>query len=279
MSTITASDVKRLREATGVGMMDCKRALQEAGGDFEQAIEILRKKGQKVAAKRAEREAKEGVIAAAIAHDHSAGALVEVNSETDFVARNDEFTTFALATAALVLEQRPPHLDALMAQSYEDGVSLSDAVSRLTGKIGEKIDVRRFALLDAGDGNTVVTYIHPGAKLGVIVEVTGDGEAVREAGRDVAMQVAAMNPVAAHREEVPAEVQEKELEIGREAARNEGKPEHILDRIAQGKLDRYFKDNVLVEQPFVKDASQTVGQMLKQAGTHVVRFTRFALGA
>lgn len=279
MSTITASDVKRLREATGVGMMDCKRALQESGGDFEQAIELLRKKGQKVAAKRAEREAKEGIVAAAIAEDHSAGVLVEVNSETDFVARNDEFTGFGYAVAALVLEKRPDDLDALMQTEYEDGKSVDQTVTQLTGKIGEKIDVRRFALIEADTENTVVTYIHPGAKLGVIVEMTGRGDEVREAGRDVAMQAAAMNPVAATRDEVPEEVKQKELEIGREAARAEGKPDHILDRIAEGKLERYFKDNVLVEQPFVKDASQSVKQMLDSAGTGVVRFIRFALGS
>jgi elongation factor Ts len=279
MSTITASDVKRLREVTGVGMMDCKRALQEADGDFDQAIELLRKKGQKVAAKRAERDAKEGAIATAMADDASAGVLVEVNSETDFVARNDAFVSFADSIAALVLRERPADLEALMALPYEDGRSVSQTVTDLTGKIGEKIDIRRFALLEAADGNSIVTYIHPGAKLGVAVEMVGSGSKVDEAGRDVAMQAAAMNPIAATRDEVPAEVQEKELEIGREAARNEGKPENILDRIAQGKLERYFKDNVLVEQPFVKDSSQTVRQMLESADTSLVRFVRFALGA
>jgi elongation factor Ts len=224
MSTITASDVKRLREVTGVGMMDCKRALQEADGDFDQAIELLRKKGQKVAAKRAERDAKEGAIATAMADDASAGVLVEVNSETDFVARNDAFVSFADSIAALVLRERPADLEALMALPYEDGRSVSQTVTDLTGKIGEKIDIRRFALLEAADGNSIVTYIHPGAKLGVAVEMVGSGSKVDEAGRDVAMQAAAMNPIAATRDEVPAEVQEKELEIGREAARNEGKP-------------------------------------------------------
>jgi len=279
MSTITASEVKRLRETTGVGMMDCKKALQEADGDFERAIEILRKQGQKVAAKRAEREATEGVIAASIAEDHSAGTLVEVNCETDFVARNDDFTGYAFLLASTVLEQRPTDLDALNQVALDSGRTVEESVTDMTGKIGEKIDVRRFALLEAADGNSIVTYIHPGAKLGVIVEMRGSGEGVREAGRDVAMQAAAMNPVAATRDEVPQEVQQKELEIGREAARNEGKPEQILDRIAQGKLERYFKDNVLVEQPFVKDASQTVQKMLDAAGTDLVRFVRFALGA
>jgi elongation factor Ts len=279
MSTITASDVKRLRETTGVGMMDCKKALQEANGDFEVAIEILRKKGQKVAAKRAEREAKEGAIAAATTDDNTAGVLVEVNSETDFVARNEEFTTFADRVARLALRERRADLESLLASDFEGGRTLEQAVTDMTGKIGEKIDVRRFVVIEAESGNSVVTYIHPGAKLGVLVEMKGSGQGAEEAGRDVAMQAAAMNPVAARREDVPQEVQQKELEIGREAARNEGKPENILDRIAQGKLERYFKDNVLIEQPFVKDSSKTVRQRLDEAGTDLVRFVRFALGA
>jgi elongation factor Ts len=279
MSSISASDVKRLRETTGVGMMDCKKALQEADGDFETAIEILRKKGQKVAAKRAERDAKEGAVAALTSDDRSTGVLVEVNSETDFVARNEQFTSFADRVALIALEHRAGTLDALLALPYEDGRTVGETVTDMTGKIGEKIDVRRVALVEAAGGNAVVAYIHPGAKLGVLVEVSGTSDAAQEAGRDVAMQAAAMNPVAATRDEVPEEVKSKELEIGRETARNEGKPEQMLDRIAQGKLERYFKDNVLVEQPFVKDSSKSVKQMLQEAGTDVVRFVRFALGA
>ncbi|HLT47409.1 MAG TPA: translation elongation factor Ts [Rubricoccaceae bacterium] len=276
MSQISAQDVKRLRETTGVGMMDCKRALEEAGGDFDAAIEILRKKGQKVAAKRADREATEGVVATATTPDRKAGALVEVNSETDFVARNEEFTTFAQRIADLVLAERPADMDALRALPL-DGRTVGDAVTDMTGKIGEKIDVRRFAIIEADGDGEVVDYVHPGAKLGVLVEMAGSGD-LQAVGRDVAMQAAAMNPVAATRDEVPEEVKAKELEIGREAARNEGKPEQILDKIAQGKLERYFKDNVLVEQPFVKDASVSVKQMLEQAGAEVRRFVRFALG-
>jgi elongation factor Ts len=271
---ISASDVKRLRESTGVGMMDCKAALQEAEGDFDQAVEILRKKGQKVAAKRADRDAKEGLIAVATTPDHTTGVIVEVNSETDFVARNEEFVTFAQSVADRVLDARPADLDALRALDL-DGRTVADALTDMTGKIGEKIDVRRFAVVET-DGE-VVAYVHPGAKLGVLVEVAGSGD-LQESGRDVAMQAAAMNPIAATRAEVPSEVSEKELEIGRELARNEGKPEAMLDRIAQGKLERYFKDNVLTEQPFVKDSSQTVSQMLQSRGAELRRFVRFALG-
>ncbi|MFN3596200.1 MAG: translation elongation factor Ts [Rubricoccaceae bacterium] len=272
---ISAQDVKRLREVTGVGMMDCKKALTEADGDFDQAIEILRKKGQKVAANRADREAKEGVIATAKADDGAAAAIVEVNCETDFVARNDEFVAFAQRIADLVLAERPADMDALLALSL-DGQPVGTQLTSMTGKIGEKIDVRRFAVLEA-DGGRVIDYIHPGAKLGVLVEMHGEGD-LEAAGRDVAMQAAAMNPVAATREEVPQEVQDKELEIGREQARAEGKPEQILDKIAAGKLERYFKDNVLVEQPFVKDSSLTVKQMLQQNKAELKRFVRFGLG-
>ena len=273
---ISASDVKRLREATGVGMMDCKAALQEAEGDFETAIEVLRKKGQKVAAKRADRDAKEGLIAVASTGDNRTAAMVEVNSETDFVARNEEFVTFAQSIADAVLAARPADLDALRGLDLA-GRSIGDALTDMTGKIGEKIDVRRFQIVEAAENGEAVAYVHPGAKLGVLVEIVGEGDR-QTAGRDVAMQAAAMNPIAATRDEVPTEVQEKEMEIGREQARNEGKPEAMLDRIAQGKLERYYKDNVLTEQPFVKDSSLTVSQMLKNGGVELRRFTRFALG-
>ncbi len=273
---ISASDVKRLREATGVGMMDCKAALQEAEGDFDTAVEVLRKKGQKVAAKRADRDAKEGLIAVATTEDNRTAAMVEVNSETDFVARNEEFVAFAQRIADAVLAARPADLDALRALDL-DGRAVGDALTDMTGKIGEKIDVRRFQVVEAAEGGEAVAYVHPGAKLGVLVEIVGDGDR-QTAGRDVAMQAAAMNPIAATRDEVPTEVQEKEMEIGREQARNEGKPEAMLDRIAQGKLERYYKDNVLTEQPFVKDSSVSVAQMLKNGGVELRRFTRFALG-
>ncbi|MFQ5570107.1 MAG: translation elongation factor Ts [Rhodothermales bacterium] len=274
--TISAKDVKRLRDMTGVGMMDCKRALQEADGDFEKAVEILRKKGQKVAAKRADREANEGLIVTKISEDGKTGVIVEINCETDFVARNDDFIQFADNIAALIQHEGPADLDALKALDFSNGRTVGESVIDLTGKIGEKIDVRRFAILTSDDGQ-VISYMHPGSRLGVLVDLAGNGS-LDQTGRDVAMQVAALNPIATHREEVPQEVQEKELEIARDAARNEGKPEHIIDRIATGKLERYFKDNVLVEQPFVKDASMTVKEMLQKADTDVRTYVRFALG-
>jgi len=272
---ITAQDVKRLREITGVGMMDCKKALTEADGDFDIAIENLRKQGQKVAAKRADRDATEGAIVTAASADQSVAVIAEVNSETDFVARNDDFVTFAQSVVDALLANRPADLEAAMNMDI-NGQSLSAALTQMTGKIGEKIDLRRFEILEAAGGQ-VIDYIHPGAKLGVLVEMTGNGE-LAEAGRDVAMQAAAMNPVAATRDDVPQDLQDKEKEIGREQARAEGKPEQILDKIAEGKLNRYFKDNVLVEQPFVKDSSMTVQKMLDSKGAGLKRFVRFALG-
>ena len=273
---ISAKDVKRLRELTGVGMMDCKKALQEADGDFDAAIEILRKKGQKVAAKRADRDAKEGLIVSAASEDGTVAALAEVNCETDFVARNDDFQAFANDVINVILAEQPADMAAFEALSY-NGSTMGQAITEQTGKIGEKIGVRRFQVVKTDSGQ-VVSYIHPGSRLGVLVTMEGEGD-LANAGRDVAMQVAALNPVATTPDEVPTEVKEKELEIGREQARNEGKPEHILDRIAEGKLKRYYKDNVLVQQPFVKDASMTVEQMLKQAKASVKGFVRYALGA
>lgn len=274
--TIKAADVKKLRESTGVGMMDCKKALQEANGDLEAAVDILRKKGQKVAEKRASREANEGLVAAALSDDGKQGALLELNCETDFVARNEAFGQLAGALVQVALDKALASTEALHAADFAAGQTVEEALIEATGKIGEKIAVRRVALLESEDGR-IVSYIHPGSRLGVLVEMHGDG-AVESAGTDVAMQVAAMNPVATAKDDVPESVKEKELEIARESARNEGKPDHIIDRIAHGKLERYFKDHVLVEQPFVKDSSMTVKVMLKNAGAGVRQFVRFALG-
>lgn len=273
---ISASDVKKLRDVTGVGMMDCKKALQEADGDFDAAIDLLRKKGQKVAAKRADRDAKEGAILTRSSSDKKTAILVEVNCETDFVARNEGFQEFADSIADVVMSGLPADRDALLGMSLSDGRTIETALTDMTGKIGEKIDVRQMTVVSVTDGE-IVSYIHPGARLGVLVKTTGEGD-LESAGRDVAMQVAAMNPVATSRDDVDAELVKKEMEIARDAALLEGKPEAIVDRIAQGKVERYYKDNVLLEQPFVKDSSQTVQDMLKAAKVDVHGFTRFALG-
>jgi elongation factor Ts len=274
--SISAADVKKLRDVTGVGMMDCKKALAEANGDFDAAIDLLRTKGQKVAAKRADREAKEGVIATGSTADGKTTILVEVNCETDFVARNDDFQEFAAELADLVLADLPADREAFLNSTMKDGRTVADALTDMTGKIGEKIDVRRTQVMTSTDGK-IVSYIHPGARLGVLVDIAGSGD-LEAAGRDVAMQVAALNPIATSRDEVSQELKDKEMQIAADQAREEGKPEAIIERIATGKLDRYYKDNVLLEQPFVKDSSMTVGDMLKAASATVKTFTRFALG-
>lgn len=256
--------------------MDCKKALEEANGNFDEAVDLLRKKGQKVAAKRADRDANEGLIVTAISDDRRVGVIAEVNSETDFVARNEEFASFADRIAKIILDELPDDLDTLNTTEFASGKTVGQAVTELTGKIGEKIDVRRFAVLRS-EGGRIVSYIHPGSRLGVLVDVSGNGQ-VEDAGLDVAMQVAALNPVATHKEDVPQELKDKELEIARESAKADGKPDHIIDRIAEGKLERYYKDHVLVEQPFVKDSSMTVKEMLKQSNVDVRRYVRYALG-
>ena len=273
---ISAQEVKRLRDLTGVGMMDCKSALEEADGDFDEAVEILRKKGQKVAAKRADREADEGLVVTALSEDKKTGVLAEVNCETDFVARNDEFREFANRLAEIILREQPADLEELEELTYEDDRTVKQELIELTGRIGEKLTIRRFQLMTS-DGGEIVSYVHPGSRLGVLVEVKGNGS-VEDAGRDVAMQVAALSPIAARREDVPEEVRQKELDIAREAAQNQNKPEHVIDQIAEGKLERFFQDNVLLEQPFVKDSSLTVQEMLDDAGVDVNNYTRYALG-
>ena len=274
--SVSAKQVKELRDATGVGMMDCKKALKEADGDFDEAVSILRKKGQEVASDRAAAEADEGLVVTAVSNDGRAGAIVEINCETDFVARNDDFQTFANTVAERVLDEKPDELDALVALSYENGVTIEDELVALTGRIGEKLTIRRYDVLESDDGR-IISYVHPGSKLGVLVEVQGDGK-VEETGRDVAMQVAALEPIAVTRGEVPEDVKDEEREVAREAAVNEGKPEHVIDNIVEGKLERFFEDHVLLEQAFVKDSSVSVKEMLDEADLSVKRFTRYALG-
>lgn len=274
--SISAKDVKKLRDVTGVGMMDCKRALVETEGDFDAAIDLLRTLGQKIAAKRSDREAKEGLVVTASSADGKTAILVEVNCETDFVARNDEFQAFAAQIGASVLMHRPVDADALLALDFDGNGTIADALTNMTGKIGEKIDLRRHAIATSDTGS-IVSYIHPGNRLGVLVDISGEGD-LEHIGRDVAMQVAALNPIATRREEVDSSVTDKEVEIAREAALLDGKPAHIVDKIATGKLERYYKDHVLLEQAFVKDSSHSVKQMLAAAGAEVKSFVRFVLG-
>jgi elongation factor Ts len=278
---ITAAQVNELRQKTGAGMMDCKKALTEANGDFEKAIEILRKKGASVAAKRAEKSANEGMIKTKISADRSTGFIVEVNCETDFVAKSNDFIDFTEEVLSAVESKKPVNIKELLSDS-----ELKNKMTDLLGKVGEKIEVSRFAIEKAVDG-IIIDYVHLGSKLGVLVRFDNAGKAadnLAEMGKDIAMQVAAMSPICVKRDEVPQEVINKEIEIYKEISRKEGKPENILDKIAQGKLNKYYQENCLVEQAFIKDNSKSVGDLIKEFnskhGTNasVKLFHRFHLG-
>jgi len=259
MSTISATDVKNLREMTGAGMMDCKAALTEANGDVEKAIEILRLKGQKLSVKRADREAKEGVVYAVVSPDQKRGVVIRLSSETDFVAKNEDFINLAKEFAQIALASFPANLEELLKQPY-DNITIGEKVSEQVGVIGEKIELADYQRIEAPQ---VVSYIHMGYKAGVILGLNKSEEKFKEAGRDVAMQVAAMKPVALDKDGVDASIVEKEIEIGKELARQEGKPEDMLEKIALGKLNKFFKDNTLLAQAFVKDNSLSVEGYLK----------------
>ncbi len=261
MSTITASDVKKLREMTGAGMMDCKKALAEAGGDFEEAVAVLRKKGQKLSAKRAGREAKEGVVLAKVTEDKTKGVIVKLSCETDFVAKTDSFIALTDKIADIALQNFPDTLEDLLNLPFEDGLTVGEKITEQVGVIGEKIELAGYEKLEAP---MVAPYIHMGNKAGVLVGLSVANEEYFEPGRGVAMQVAAMRPIAVDEEGVDASVIEKELEIGMEQARQEGKPEQMLERIAQGKLNKFLKENTLLNQEFVRgEGKQTVGAYLK----------------
>lgn len=263
---ITAQLVKQLRDKTGAGMMDCKKALIESDGDFEKAIEILRKKGTSVAAKRAERTASEGIVATKLLNDGKKGIMVEVNCETDFVAKSDDFVNFANFVLDAVVANEPKNIDELLALKH-DGKSVQEELTNIIGKIGEKIEVSRFTIENADNG-IVVDYIHHGSKLGVLVRVDNVNseslDDIKSFSKDVAMQVAAMKPTYVSRDEVPSEVIEKEKEIYKEVAMKEGKPEQILERIAEGRLNKFFQENCLVEQASIKDNAKSVGDFLKE---------------
>lgn len=259
MSKISAKDVKKLRDTTGAGMMDCKKALQEADGDFDAAIEYLRKKGQKMSAKRADREANEGVVIALTSEDQTQGIIVKLSCETDFVAKNEDFINLAKAIAATALESFPESADELL-QEEVNGEKIAEVIVKQTGVIGEKLEVGAYEKLSAP---MVLSYIHMGYRAGVLVGLNKADASFEQAGRDVAMQVAAMRPIAVDESGVPDEVKAKELEIGREQALREGKPEKIVDRIAEGKLNKYYQENTLTAQAFVKDNKKSVAEYLK----------------
>ena len=269
---ITAKEVSKLRKTTGAGMMDCKKALVEANGDFEAAIEYLRKKGQKVAAKRADRETSEGAAIAKISDDATKGIVIVLSCETDFVSKNAGFLSLANEIADVTLANYPENLDALLALDM-NGTTVGTRITDETGKIGEKLQISSYERLES---TAVVPYIHAGNKIGVLVGLNQTSDAAKELGKSVAMQIAAMSPIAVDENGVSEEIKAKELRIGREQAIAEGKPEKILDRIAEGKLKRFFKDSTLLNQKYVKDSSQTVRQALQSIdkGLTVTAFVR-----
>lgn len=259
MSAITASDVKKLRDMTGAGMMDCKKALAEAEGDFDKAVEILRKKGQKMSAKRADREATEGVVLAVVNDDRNRGVIIKLSSETDFVAKNEDFVKLAEKFADLALENFPADKAGVLAIPYEK-ITIGEKITEQIGVIGEKIELAAFEKVEAA---MVAPYIHMGNKAGVLIGLSKADDSFFEPGRAVAMQVAAMRPLAVNKDGVDASVVQKEIEIGKEQARNEGKPENLLEKIALGKLNKFYKENTLLNQQFVRDNKQSVAQYLK----------------
>jgi elongation factor Ts len=277
MSAISAQDVNKLRQMTGAGMMDCKKALTEAEGDFEKAIEILRKKGQKVSASRSDREAKEGSVFVKTSDDKKEAFLIALNCETDFVAKNEEFQNLGKLIVESAFQSKPADKDALL-NLKAGALTLGEKITELVGKIGEKVEVSEYIHMK---GEAVVPYIHAGSKLGVLVSLKGiNGKDVTDAGKDVGMQIAAMNPVSVDEKSVDTTLIQKELEIAKAQILAEGKPENMVEKIAQGKLQKFFKDNTLLPQAFVKDNSKTVAQYLDSVtkGLTVAEFKRVSIG-
>ncbi len=275
--TITAADVNKLRQQTGAGMMDCRKALTESNGDFEAAIDYLRKKGQKVAANRSDREAKEGVVVAKANAEGTYGVIVNLSSETDFVAKNEDFIAFTNAIADLALSSKVTSVDELKALSM-DGASVGEKLLEVVAKIGEKIDIIRFETLSAAG---VVAYIHSNYRIGVLVGMNQDAnDVITQAGKDVAMQIAAMNPLGVDANSVSEEVIAREKAIAMEQVAAEGKTGDMAEKIAMGKLNKFFKENTLLPQAFVKDNSKTVEAYLTSVskGLTTTAFFRVAVG-
>jgi len=279
-TTITAAEINKLRQTTGAGMMDCRKALVESDGDFEKAIDYLRKKGQKVAALRSDREAKEGVVIAKTTPDHKTGFIITLACETDFVAKNADFVAFAHSIMHEAVKHNVQSLEQLLSTPL-DGATVADKINDQVAKIGEKLQLARFERVDA---EAVAAYIHGAHRMGVLVGMSKNSPAVLEAGRDVAMQIAAMNPVAVDTDSVSPELIAREKAIVTDQIKNDpkmaGKPDEMIDKIAVGKLNAFFKENTLIAQPFVKDSSKTVGDYLKgvDAQIKITQFKRVQLG-
>jgi len=273
--TITAAEINKLRQMTGAGMMDCKKALIEAEGDFEKAIDELRKKGQKVAANRSDRDSKEGLIVAKTTADNKRGIVLGVNCETDFVAKNEAFITFANNILDIAIAKNATSADEVKALAYDNNITIADKLIEQTGVIGEKIELTKFGVVEAP---FVIAYNHPGNRLADIVGFSSATVAA-EVAKDVAMQVAAMAPIAVDKGDVDADTIKREIEIGKEQAREEGKPEEMLEKIALGKLNKFYKESTLLNQEFIKDNKKTVAQYLNDSekGLTVTSFKRIAL--
>lgn len=275
---ITAADVNKLRQMTGAGMMDCKKALTEANGDFEAAVDILRKAGQKVAAKRADNATSEGIVLTSISADGKNGKLVAFACETEPVSKVVDFQNLANSLMEIAVLKNPSSIDELLVSHTQTGQSIGEAIIEFTGKIGEKLVVTAYENIDA---EKVISYIHSNGKLGVLVAFNNiQGANIEEVGKDIAMQIAAMKPVALDKDGVDATTIEKEIEIGKDQARQEGKPEAMLDKIAVGRLEKFYKENTLLNQQFVKDNGITIRQLLEQTqkGLTITSFKRIALG-
>jgi len=274
MTEIQTSDIGKLRKVTGAGIMHCKKALQESGGDFDSAIEIIRKKGQAIASKRADREASEGVVLAKVSPEQNKGFMIVLNCETDFVAKNEKFINLAVSILDQAIENNPDNLEGLK-QLIINNTSVNDLISEQTGIIGEKLDLSYF---DKIEDKKVIAYIHPGNQLATLVGINL-ADVDLQVGKDIAMQVAAMNPIAVDKEQIPKDIIDKEIEIGKEQAKQEGKPEQILEKIAMGKLNKFFKENTLLNQEFIKENKKSIRQYLQEYNKdlNVSGFKRFSL--
>jgi len=274
---ITASDVNKLRQQTGAGMMDCKNALVEANGDFEAAVDILRKKGQKIAAKRGDNDAKEGVIIAQASADGKSGVILTLNCETDFVAKNDGYVAMVQSLVDIALDKLPATVEELKALPYDARLSVEEKITEQVGVVGEKLDLSGYAVMNS---NFVVAYNHPGNQLATLVGLSaGTAADIAEAGRQVAMQVAAMNPIAIDKDGVDARTIEREIEVGKDLAIQEGKPAEMAEKIALGRLNKFFQENTLLSKAFVRDNKMTVEQFLNstEKDLTVTDFKRFSL--
>ncbi|MCB0523268.1 MAG: translation elongation factor Ts [Saprospiraceae bacterium] len=260
MYKVTTADIQKLREMTDAGMMDCKKALEEAQGDYDAAQDWLRKKGIAKAAKREDRDANEGVVVAITDASQKKGIMVALNCETDFVARNDNFIGLTNKIANIALEKSPATLEELLALPIEGSVSIGEKVGEQNGIIGEKVELSRYELLT---GELVLTYNHSNNKRSVLVALNKNNDSFEQAGRDIAMQIAAMSPVSVSKDDVDPKIIEREIEVGKDLARNEGKPEEMLEKIAMGRLNKFFQENTLLSQKFVKNNDQNVDQYLK----------------